>query len=362
MRHFLVEIPDEELIEMLRQTEWSYLKEFFVKVEPWSEKLKIEERVSWIEVSGVPLHCWNYKTFKRVAGIWGKLVSIGENLTKVNNFEKLELLISITQSILVDEVISMEVANIIFSIRVRERGLSELNDDSFNSKASWKKNEEDSISGAGSAVITRPKISSEGRVSVKSGALMVVNLENGNSSNECQKKMEVENDDEETEHVSKEFIMGEVDESNIGMERALKDVRDMGLGVVEVNLGVSKGGGFVNGSSLGVGCMKAGFSNPEEFIGPVEENKKGLKKKIRSMYEIQSSSLTSKEKKKRDRAMLKEEGREFCKEDERIVNLSLSDSDISNRMRVIFKEANNTWAIGKKLRLSVHGDEEEVIE
>ncbi|KAH1055054.1 hypothetical protein J1N35_033119 [Gossypium stocksii] len=34
-RHFLVEIPDEELMEMLRQTEWSYLKDFFIKVEPW---------------------------------------------------------------------------------------------------------------------------------------------------------------------------------------------------------------------------------------------------------------------------------------------------------------------------------------
>ncbi|KAH1131041.1 hypothetical protein J1N35_002419 [Gossypium stocksii] len=203
----------------------------------------------------------------------------------------------------------MEVGDVIFSIRVRERGLSELKDDNFNSKASWKKNEKDSISKAGLAVSTRLKIPSEGRVSVKSGALMVVNLENGNNCNECQKLMEVENEEEEIEHVSKEFI-GEVDKSDIGMERALNDVRDMGLGVVE----------------------------------------------------IQSNSLTSKKRKKRDRAMLNEKRREFCKEDERIVNLSLSDSNISNRMRVILREANNTWAIGKKLGLSVHGDEKEEIE
>ncbi|KAH1055055.1 hypothetical protein J1N35_033120 [Gossypium stocksii] len=307
----------------------------------------------------------------------------------------MELLISITQLILVDEVISMEVGDVIFPIRVRERGLSELKDDSFNSKDSWKKNEEDSISEVGSAVSTRPEIPSKERVSVKSGALMMVNLEKGNNSNECQKKMEVENDEVETEHVSKEFIMGEADEPDIGMARALKDVRDMGLGVVEVNLGVSKERGFVNGSSLGVGCMKARCSNPEEFIDPVKginccqqnenirddimgsnldleeelnrmilhrKKKKGLNKKIRLMYEIQNSSLTSKERKKRDRAMLKEKGREFCKEDDRIVNLSISDSDISNIMKVILRKANNTWAIGKKLGLSVHGEEEEVIE
>ncbi|KAH1030124.1 hypothetical protein J1N35_046059, partial [Gossypium stocksii] len=43
-RHFLVEILDEELLDSLRKTEWSYLKDFFIKIEPWSEKLKFNER------------------------------------------------------------------------------------------------------------------------------------------------------------------------------------------------------------------------------------------------------------------------------------------------------------------------------
>lgn len=59
---------------------------------------------------------------------------------------------------------------------------------------------------------------------------------------------------------------------------------------------------------------------------------------------------------------MKDKGRESCKEEERIVNFSLSDSDITNRMRVILREANNTWALGKKLGFGVHGNEEEVIE
>ncbi|TYI21370.1 hypothetical protein ES332_A06G033700v1 [Gossypium tomentosum] len=100
---------------------------------------------------------------------------------------------------------------------------------------------------------------------------------------------------------------------------------------------------------MAVGCRNA-------------EKKERIKQKIRSMYEIQNSILTSNERKNMDRALHKERGRESRKEDERIVNLSLSDSDISNRMRVILREANNTWAIGKKLRFSVHGNEEDVIE
>ncbi|PPR82024.1 hypothetical protein GOBAR_AA38690 [Gossypium barbadense] len=58
-------------------------EDFFIKIEPWLEKLEFNERVAWIEVSGVLLHYWNYENFKRVAGLWGKLVSVGENLTNL---------------------------------------------------------------------------------------------------------------------------------------------------------------------------------------------------------------------------------------------------------------------------------------
>ncbi|MBA0612473.1 hypothetical protein Godav_013072, partial [Gossypium davidsonii] len=69
-RYFLIEVPNDELLEILKQKDWAYLKEFFINIEPWSEKFKATERVAWIEVSGVPLHCWKYQTFKRVAGLW----------------------------------------------------------------------------------------------------------------------------------------------------------------------------------------------------------------------------------------------------------------------------------------------------
>ncbi|KAH1063211.1 hypothetical protein J1N35_028198 [Gossypium stocksii] len=71
--------------------------------------------------------------------------------------------------------------------------------------------------------------------------------------------------------------------------------------------------------------------------------------------------MRQKERKKRDRTLQKEKGREQRKVNERVQYLSLSDSDLSNRMKVLRREAINTWAIGKKLGLSVQGDEEDVI-
>ncbi|KAG8502521.1 hypothetical protein CXB51_001156 [Gossypium anomalum] len=39
-----------------------------------------------------------------------------------------------------------------------------------------------------------------------------------------------------------------------------------------------------------------------------------------------------------------------------------TDSDISNRREIILREAKQTWELGKKLGLSVRGDERDVIE
>ncbi|KAA3468077.1 delta-cadinene synthase isozyme XC1 [Gossypium australe] len=243
----------------------------------WSEKLKLNERVAWIEVSGVPLHCWNYETFKRVAGLWGNLVSIGEILTKVHNFKKIELLISITQSKMVDELVSMKVGDELFPVRVREQGLTEMNDNSLNIKARRKKNEEDNISGSGSVARTRPEIPLEGREIVKSGVLMDINLENGNNINNCQRMLEMVNKEAVSESVSKEIKIGEADEVDKCKGQALKEVRDMGLAVVEDPIEYPKEGGNDNGSSMDVGYCKCGLGN----IRVVSWNSRGLGAKVK---------------------------------------------------------------------------------
>ncbi|PPS04722.1 hypothetical protein GOBAR_AA15947 [Gossypium barbadense] len=124
--HFLIEIPDDELFEILKQREWSYLKEFFIHIASWTEKLVFTERVAWIELSGVPMHCWNYEIFKRIAGKWGTLVSMGENWSSANNYEKVEMLVSISQVQKLDETVLLEVGEVRFSVSIREKGWSEV--------------------------------------------------------------------------------------------------------------------------------------------------------------------------------------------------------------------------------------------
>lgn len=65
--HFFIKIPDDNLVETLKQKEWVYLKKFFISREPWFEMSVLLKKVSWIKISRVPLYCWNYEMFKRVA-------------------------------------------------------------------------------------------------------------------------------------------------------------------------------------------------------------------------------------------------------------------------------------------------------
>lgn len=94
-RHILIEIPDVGLLKLLKEKDWACLREvfFFVKIEPWLEKIVVEERVSWIQVSGIPLHYWNNTSFKRIVRVRGELISLCENLTMANNFDKMSMLV-----------------------------------------------------------------------------------------------------------------------------------------------------------------------------------------------------------------------------------------------------------------------------
>lgn len=54
-RFFLIEVLDEDFMDILKQNEWVYMKDFFINIEPWSEKKNMPERVAWIDISRI--HC-----------------------------------------------------------------------------------------------------------------------------------------------------------------------------------------------------------------------------------------------------------------------------------------------------------------
>ncbi|TYI19650.1 hypothetical protein ES332_A07G179200v1, partial [Gossypium tomentosum] len=237
-RYFMIEVPDEEMMEILKQRDWAYLNEFFIKVELWTEKFQ------------------NYKTTKRVVDIWGEIFAMGENFTMMNNFKNMDVLIITKQAKRIDEVITMEV----------------LSDEGFivyhNSQGNLL-----SIPGVGVTNATLP-----------------INI--------------------------------------------ISDLNNMGLG-----LGLEQ----LNGSETQ--CEDEcgmGLNSNEEA-----ENHDSRPRKPEGKFF--SSKIEGDIK-----------GKGILRSDDSVANLSISDFDVSNRRRVLLREAKKTWEVGKRLCFSVYGNEEQI--
>ncbi|KAK8619441.1 hypothetical protein V6N13_133401 [Hibiscus sabdariffa] len=96
---YVIEIKDKDLFRMLEDLKWSYLK---------------------IMVSGLPLHCWNSETFKRIANLWGNLEGLGENANQFLDCENVSLLNATNHQEFINEVVVVEVGSELFYVRVSE--------------------------------------------------------------------------------------------------------------------------------------------------------------------------------------------------------------------------------------------------
>ncbi|KAK5818716.1 hypothetical protein PVK06_023660 [Gossypium arboreum] len=375
---FLIEIQDEELLEILKQREWSYLKEFFINIVPWLEILVFFERITWIEVSGVPMHCWNYEMFKRIAGKWGNLVSIGENVLGTNNFEKVEMLISISQVKKIDEMVLLEVGDVRFPVSVREVGWSEDIKNNVLKKPSNQAVVDESVLESEPTFGVEPEKGLDGTRIVSSESIMENAIENVNRK--CHKKSEVD---------------VWVSRPNSGMDRAYEDVANMGLvlglgqregqvGLVDIDerLDSLRFEGHLTGREIlpvedqifpidnfNLATPEAKDRDisqevEEEFYNTIrsKRKKRQFNKRIMSMQAIQDGVLSSKEIQRRDRNRRKGKSSAEPGSEDKVVNLSLSDSELSNRRKVILREVKQTWEVGKKLGLRVLGEERDVIE
>ncbi|KAK8647664.1 hypothetical protein V6N13_121393 [Hibiscus sabdariffa] len=120
---FLLTINDEDLFLMLEDLEWSYLKEIFISVELWMDKIQSNiSRATWLEITGVPLSCWNQITFARVAELWGSFEALGENGNHFFDCESVLVLITTTVKKKICEVVEVEVGDLIYTVRVEEKG------------------------------------------------------------------------------------------------------------------------------------------------------------------------------------------------------------------------------------------------
>ncbi|KAK8547046.1 hypothetical protein V6N13_099791 [Hibiscus sabdariffa] len=126
-----------------------------VKVKkPWTEAYRIPERVTWIQVSGIPLHCWNDTTFNRIATVWGSLLALGENANQSIDCDKITMLVSTRLRENLTKVIELEVGRESFLISIVELGFQITSSKIEKEKTRQKlpSSPEDSSSGTSSSI------------------------------------------------------------------------------------------------------------------------------------------------------------------------------------------------------------------
>ncbi|KAK8617717.1 hypothetical protein V6N13_080624 [Hibiscus sabdariffa] len=140
-RSFIITIEDMEFYKMLEDLQWSYLKEILSSVRPWSEAESSLYKTTWIEITGVPLHCWNGTTFRRLAQLWGDFEAFGENLNCSVDCEKMKVFISTKQDQKIWDVVELEVGSLVCNVRIVEVGFmdnSSKKTDTRSGGSPWK--------------------------------------------------------------------------------------------------------------------------------------------------------------------------------------------------------------------------------
>ncbi|XVE95099.1 hypothetical protein REPUB_Repub02eG0067400 [Reevesia pubescens] len=373
-KHFLIEFDEDVARLKLLNGDWPWLSEWFSECFPWSDELVMKTRTTWLYCEGVPLHAWNYNTFRNIGDFWGELVSIDEKTLAFEDFAHGAICITTDNLHKIDDVIDLECGGNCFPIRVYEVS-SEIHLLSqwcykFVDKAVSV--EEESTGNQNFGSHPEDLISVEEEQSFNGELVDDPKGEGkkGNKSFDSRILGEFSLALEGGERLSPEEVVPETNVS--GMRDICLPINDDAQDTREVfspkddNVLVGFGSNSENRgrSSIDPVSLNKNLRGRSKSCSTLDlglNNKRGAK----SIVEIEDKIIDDLYKKGRRRGRKKKNiFRDIQKKISvnSIVNASLSDSDFKNRKQVLYDEAKEAWELGKKLGFSATCDDSLVIE
>ncbi|KAK8623798.1 hypothetical protein V6N13_065161 [Hibiscus sabdariffa] len=401
-KKFLLQIEDDELLKLLEEQKWSLPNEVFLEVEYWNELFRVSERIIWVEIRGIQLHCWNGETFKRIAGIWGNIVALGENANQVIDCESITILISTTQPPRIAKIVMLEVGNVKYPIWVSEvasppaqfketrtriikqnSGKVESSSSSSTASSNQCSKLKSQLEDSGEALETVNEQQSGGNFEAlgksKEGSKDI--SEEANIKDNGDK---IYNGEEEIclqKSISLSQVRGKskknkelIDNSGPGPEpkgggsnEPSNHKRDLNpRGVDEVSFSDGEGATRRSGKSKDTNSERAVSRVGSDFELPEFHNmfkaSRIRKKRFGSLFDIQDKGLSDVDRRKRDRVRkrLKKKGK--LEETTELEGYSVTDSDIRARRNLLLAEATKTLEVGKLVGIEFIGNENEVVQ
>ena len=86
----------------------------------WSIDFNGKRKDTWVYCYGVPLHAWNYETFRHIASIWSELLKVDEETLKLRNFCNNKLFIRTDRLSKINELINVTCGKFCYEVRISE--------------------------------------------------------------------------------------------------------------------------------------------------------------------------------------------------------------------------------------------------
>lgn len=96
------------------------IKELFSSFKHWNGEAASLSRLVWLKIRGVPLNAWEFKSFKRIAEVWGELLTLDQETIHEESFDVGRLLMVTSCNHKIDDWINITVKGRIYTIHVWE--------------------------------------------------------------------------------------------------------------------------------------------------------------------------------------------------------------------------------------------------
>ncbi|KAE8696464.1 hypothetical protein F3Y22_tig00110670pilonHSYRG00065 [Hibiscus syriacus] len=361
-RDFLVEIDDDELHRILKESNWSYLKEVFIDVQYWTESYR-----------------------SPIAERWGEFVAMGENALQEMGCDEVTILIATDRKGTIDDVIELEAGREVFKIRIVEQIIGSSETRIYKRDKKEFQMADDSLSSAGKSKTSSEEDTTEKRFGEDEVQLCCMgNLSGGG----C-----LSGEDLGERNIGEEIIMGlrtyEVDigkvqrEINGEAENVEKaDVNDRRFLNDHSSANMEEGGNYrdlciwegncndrimedIMGMGLKTNCAKDSNKMEEDLEEGMTTDRTIVKPNLKDVGEdrvqrinvpMQLDSLTNNPRKSRSNRGKKNKKKIICEEEwTEIEGRSLSDSDLQARWQRQKREAKKTLQIGRALGIEFEG-------
>ncbi|KAK8579366.1 hypothetical protein V6N12_069692 [Hibiscus sabdariffa] len=117
---FILMFDREEMAASCLECGWEWLSEFFSDLRRWHKEFTPKNRVTWVEVLGVPLHAWNNYTFNNILNRWGELLFIEDEHLVGKDFSSKRAKTLTNHMELIEESMSLNCDGDLFKVWVRE--------------------------------------------------------------------------------------------------------------------------------------------------------------------------------------------------------------------------------------------------